>query len=76
MTLTVEYTGNLDTSADDSIIGAAITGLQSCQLNSTYWEDDSMRRFKFQVADESSANAMLLRIQQAGVTLSRHEVSE
>lgn len=76
MTLTIEYSGKLNPSADETIMNAALVGIGKCQVESTYWDDASIRRFGFQVTDTPAANAMLTRIQQTGLTLSKQEISE
>jgi len=57
-------------------MNAALVGIGKCQVESTYWDDTSIRRFGFQVTDTPAANAMLTRIQQTGLTLSKQEISE
>lgn len=76
MTLTIEYPGPFDPVKDKTIMGAALSGIGSCWLDSTYREDLDMRRIVFKFLDSAGANAMLSRIQQTGLELSTQEISE
>ena len=76
MTLTIEYPGDFNPATDETVINAALNGIGSCWLDSTYQEDAGLRRLVFKFLNSEGANAMLARIQQTGISLSRQEVAE